>query len=85
MVWMWTSPLKSSNDMPISVKELTYGELLANLYELSPEQLQLPVRVAVGRKVLPLFDTALSCECNSPARALVGENYPLLIGNKPQE
>lgn len=82
---MWTSLPIPSNDMPISVKELTYGELLASLYELSPEQLALPAKVAVGRKVLPLYDTALSCECNSPARALVGENYPLLIGNKPQE
>ena len=68
-----------------SLCEMTYIELLDSLCELSPEQLKLPVRVAIGRKVLPLFDTSLSCECGGPAKLLVGENYPLLIGNKPQE
>jgi hypothetical protein len=66
------------------MKELTYLELVMALHELSPEQLALPVKVAVGRKVLPVFDTALSCECNAPARAAVGDNYPLLIGNPTQ-
>jgi hypothetical protein len=67
------------------MKNLTYGELLRNLQELEPEQLQLSVMVALNRKVLSVYDTALSCECKGPARELVGDNYPLLIGNKPQE
>ena len=65
------------------MKELTYLELIVALHELSPEQLAQPVRVALGRKLLPIFDTAFSCECNAPARAAVGDNYPILIGNKP--
>ena len=67
------------------MKELTYLELVMALHELTPEQLAQPVRVALGRKLLPIYDTALSCECGGGARTLVGENYPLLIGNKPQE
>ena len=67
--------------MPAIVKPMTYGALLEALYELTPEQLNLPAQVAVGRKVLPIYDTALSCECNAPARQAVGENYPLLIAN----
>jgi hypothetical protein len=67
------------------MKELTYLQLASALMELTPEQLAQPVRVAVDRKLLPVYDTALSCECNAPARAAVGDNYPLLIGNKPQE
>lgn len=63
------------------MKEMTYLELMESLLELTEEQLLQPVRVAVGRKLLPVYDTALSCECNAPARAEVGENYPLLIGN----
>ena len=66
------------------MKEMTYLGLMEALLELTPEQLVLPVRVAVDRKLLPIYDTALSCECNAPARAAVGDNYPLLIGN-PQE
>jgi hypothetical protein len=69
----------------IPMKELTYLELVLALHELTPEQLHQPVRVAVGRKLLPVYDTVLSCECNGGARVLVGENYPLLIGNKMQE
>ena len=63
------------------MKELTYFGLMQALLELTPEQLALPIKVAVGRKVLPIYDTALSCECGGGARTLVGENYPLLIGN----
>lgn len=61
------------------MKKLTYGELLAALFELSPEQLSHPVLVAHGRKLMDLSQVALSCECSGPAVALVGENYPLLI------
>lgn len=67
------------------MNELTYQELLTALSELTPDQLAKPVRVAVGRKVLPIYDTALSCECSGGARVIVGENYPLLIGNPTQE
>lgn len=63
------------------MKELTYIELVKALMELSPDQLAQPVRVAVGRKLLPVYDTALSCECGGGARVIVGDNYPLLIGN----
>ena len=71
--------------MPATVKPLTYGALLEALYELTPEQLNLTAQVAVGRKVLPIYDTALSCECNAPARQAVGENYPILIDNQTHE
>jgi len=64
-------------------KKLTYGELLEALYELSLEQLNLPAKVAKGRKVFSIWDTSLSCECKGPAVDLVGKDYPLLIGNKP--
>ena len=67
------------------MKELTYLELVMALHELSPDQLAQPVRVALGRKLLPIYDTALSCECSGGARVVLGENYPLLIGNKSQE
>ena len=63
------------------MKELTYLELAVALHELTPEQLHQPVKVVIGREFLPIYDTALSCECNAPARAAVGDNYPLLIGN----
>ena len=63
------------------MKELTYDDLLHALRALTPEQKHLPARIVIGRKVLPVYDTALSCECGGGARTLVGDNYPLLIGN----
>lgn len=64
------------------MKELTYRDILDALNELTFEQLNLPVKVAIGRKLKPLYSTALSCECKGPAVKLVGENYPLLIANE---
>jgi hypothetical protein len=60
--------------------ELTYGELMVALNELTSCQRSLPVRIAVGRKLIPLYDTSLSCECKGGSKDLVGENYPILMG-----
>ena len=60
---------------------ITYKDLIERLNELSPEQLDQPARVTVGKKIYPIIDTALSCECSGPAVKLVGENCPLFIGS----
>jgi len=66
------------------VKPYTYEDLFEALSELSEDQLEKPVMVAKGRKVFPVWDTSLSCECNGGlAVELVGPEYPLLICTKP--
>ena len=64
-------------------KDITYGQILEALYELTPEQLNLPARVTVGRKIYPIIDTCMSCECSGPAVDLVGEHYPLIVSGGP--
>ncbi len=72
---------------------ITYGHLLAALYELTPEQLKLPatVEVFVGLNQAHCFfciqDTVLSCEINdkvlrAEALTALDENHPLLLTTK---
>lgn len=64
-----------------SMENMTYGDLLSALNELSADQLEKQAMVAVGFSLSPVKQTALSCECTGPAVANLDENYPLIILN----
>jgi hypothetical protein len=65
------------------MKPLTYGELLAALYELSPEQLAMSATVCIGDECLPVTDTYLSDTLPDSIRDTVedalGDNHPVMM------
>ena len=65
------------------MKPLTYGELLAALNELSPEQLQMSASIYQDGEILPIFDTVLVSEFTPDSKReelleVIEENQPLL-------